>query len=206
MPNGLAARLRQDTAALQCQAEQAGVMHDIHAGRVDRGAYVRLLRALYPVYLELERALAEHPEASPIPLAKLTRAPVLASDLRELHGPGWERELRAVPAGVAYAARILAVAVERPSLLAAHAYVLYLGDLSGGQALGRMVARGLGLAGEAGVAFYRFPAVGDIGACKRAFGAGLDALPLSADEADLLVDEARVAFTANIRVFEAVNS
>jgi heme oxygenase len=56
------------------------------------------------------------------------------------------------------------------------------------------------------VAFYRFPGIGDMGACKRAFRAGLDALPFSAEEADLLVDEARVAFTANIRVFEAVNS
>src|SRR6266404_6845363 len=130
MPTNLAARLRHDTAALHRQAEHAGIMRDIHAGRMDRGAYIRLLRALYPVYLELERALAEHPEASPIPHADLARAPAIASDLRELHGPGWDRETRAVPAGVAYAARILAVAAECPSLLAAHAYVLYLGDLS----------------------------------------------------------------------------
>ena len=54
------------------------------------------------------------------------------------------------------------------------------------------------------MAFYRFPAVVDVAQCKRAFRAGLDAMPFSADEADLVVDEARVAFTANIRVFEAV--
>jgi heme oxygenase len=54
------------------------------------------------------------------------------------------------------------------------------------------------------MAFYRFPAVADVAQCKRAFRAGLDGLPLSAEEADLVVDEARVAFTANIRVFEAV--
>ena len=150
MPNGLAARLRHDTAALHRQAERAGVMGHLLAGHVDCGAYVRLLRALYPVYLELERALADHPEASPIPHLKLARAPAIASDLRELHGPDWERELRAVPAGVAYAARILAVEAQCPPLLAAHAYVRYLGDLSGGQTLGRMVARGLGLVGEAG--------------------------------------------------------
>jgi heme oxygenase len=56
------------------------------------------------------------------------------------------------------------------------------------------------------VTFYRFPAVAHIGDCKRAFRAGLDALPLSPDEADVMVDEARVAFAANIRVFEAVTS
>ena len=206
MPNGLAARLQQDTAALHRQAEQAGVMRHLLAGRVDRGAYVRLLRALYPVYLELERSLSQYPAAAPVPHADLARAPALASDLGHLHGPRWERELLAVPAGVAYAARILAVALERPPLLAAHAYVCYLGDLSGGPTLGRLVARGLSLPGDAGTAFYRFPAIADVAQSRRAFGAGLDALPLSAEEADLLVDEACVAFNASIRVFEAVAS
>jgi heme oxygenase (biliverdin-producing, ferredoxin) len=206
MPNGLAARLRRETVALHRQAARAGVMRHLLAGRVDRAAYVRLLRALYPVYVELERSLSQHPAAAPASHADLARAPALAADLGHLHGPGWERELLAVPAGVAYAARILAVAIERPPLLAAHAYVRYLGDLSDGQSLGRLVARGLSLAGEAGMAFYHFPAVADVAQCKRAFRAGLDALPFSADEADLVVDEARVAFTANIRVFEAVTS
>jgi heme oxygenase len=206
MPSGLAARLRRETAALHRQAERAGVMRHLRAGHVDRAAYVRLLRALYPVYLELERSLSQHPAAAPASHADLARASALAADLGHLHGPGWERELMAVPAGVAYAARILAVAIERPPLLAAHAYVRYLGDPSGGQALGRLVARGLSLAGEAGMAYYRFPAVADVGQCKRAFRAGLDVLPFSAEEADLVVDEARVAFSANIRVFEAVAS
>jgi heme oxygenase (biliverdin-producing, ferredoxin) len=206
MPNGLAARLRQDTAALHRQAEQGGLMRHLLAGHVDRAVYVRLLRALYPVYIELERSLSQHPGAAPAPHTDLARAPALASDLGHLYGPRWERELLAVPAGVAYAARILAVALERPPLLAAHAYVCYLGDLPGGQVLGRLVARGLSLAGEAGTAFYRFPTIADVAQSRRVFRAGLDALPLSAEEADLLVDEARVAFTANIRVFEAVAS
>lgn len=206
MSIGLAARLRRETAGLHRQAEHAGVMRHLLAGRVDRAAYVRLLRALYPVYLELERSLSQHPNAAPGPHAGLARAPALAADLGHLHGPGWERELLAVPAGVAYAARILAVAVEQPRLLAAHAYVRYLGNPSGGRKLEGLVARGLSLPGDAGMAFYRFPAVADVAQCKRAFRAGLDALPLSADEANLLVEEARVAFSANIRVFEAVNS
>jgi heme oxygenase (biliverdin-producing, ferredoxin) len=206
MPSGLAAQLRHDTTDLHRQAERAGVMRDILAGRVDPGAYIRLLRALYPVYVVLEQELVRHPEVAPVPLAGLARAPALAADLAHLAGAGWERRVAPVPAGEAYAARIRSAAAHRPVLLAAHAYVRYLGDLSGGQTMGRLVARGLGLAGGAGVAFYRFGMIGDLAACKRAFRAGLDALPLTEGDAALLIAEARAAFAANIRIFEAVGS
>jgi heme oxygenase (biliverdin-producing, ferredoxin) len=203
MSPGLAARLRAETGALHRQAEQAGIMRELLAGRVHCAAYVALLRALVPVYLALEQGLAEHPAVVPLPLDGLARTPALADDLAHLHGPCWREELMPVAAGEAYAARIRRVARERPLLLAAHAYVRYLGDLSGGQALGRLVARGLGLTGGVGVAFYRF-GIADLAGRKRAFRAGLDALPLAANEADQVLAEARAAFAANIEVFEAV--
>jgi heme oxygenase len=204
MPLALAARLRQETAALHRQAERAGVMRDILAGRVDRPSYTALLRALVPVYRALERGLAAHPALSPLPLPALERSAALADDLAVLHGPAWEAELPPVPAGEAYGARISAGAAACPPLLTAHAYVRYLGDLSGGQALGRLIAGQLGLEGEAGVTFYRFAALEPIGASKQAFRAGLDALALSPADADAVVREAREAFVHNIRVFEAI--
>ena len=206
MPLGLAAQLRQDTTALHRQAEQAGVMRGILAGRIRPGPYVRLLRALYVVYVALEQELARHPEAAPVPLAGLARTAALAADLAHFEGPAWERRIAPVPAAQAYAARIRSAAARRPVLLAAHAYVRYLGDLSGGQTMGRLVARGLGLAGGAGIAFYRFDAIGDLTACKQAFRAGLDLLPLTDADAALLIAEARAAFAANIRMFEAIGS
>lgn len=46
-------------------------------------------------------------------------------------------------------------------LLLAHAYVRYLGDLSGGQIIGGRIRRAYGLKGKAGTAFYDFSARGE---------------------------------------------
>lgn len=64
---------------------------------------------------------------------------------------------------VAYTSRLRALvsndtATPGPAGLLAHAYVRYLGDLSGGQFLRRRIAKAYGLdeEGEAGVEFYDF--------------------------------------------------
>jgi heme oxygenase len=204
MPTGLAARLRRGTATLHRQAEDAGLMREIFAGRVDRGAYVRLLRALHPVYLALEEALRHHPAALPVALDLVARVPALTADLVALHGAGWADEVAVAPAAEAYAGRIRQVAETHPILLAAHAYVRYLGDLSGGQMMAVLIGRGLELADGAGVEFYRFGALSDPAEGKRAFRAGLDALPVTDEEQVLLVAEARLGFAANLRVFDEV--
>jgi heme oxygenase len=46
-------------------------------------------------------------------------------------------------------------------LLLAHAYVRYLGDLSGGQIIGGRIRRAYGLKGTEGTAFYDFSAKGE---------------------------------------------
>lgn len=52
----------------------------------------------------------------------------------------------------------------QPELLLAHAYVRYLGDLSGGQQIRRNIAKAYGLDNDgAGTSFYVFPRLGDIG-------------------------------------------
>jgi heme oxygenase len=45
--------------------------------------------------------------------------------------------------------------------LLAHAYVRYLGDLSGGQIIGGRIKRAYGLKGKEGTAFYDFSAKGE---------------------------------------------
>ena len=68
------------------------------------------------------------------------------------------------PRGLAeYTSRLRALASARdPAPLLAHAYVRYLGDLSGGQVIRRRVARAYGLEddGGAGVSFYEFAKLG----------------------------------------------
>jgi heme oxygenase len=199
----LAARLREATQALHRVAEVSGIMRRLLQGRIDAGAYCLLIRNLHTLYAGLERALDRHaalPLVSPIRFPGLFRAPALEEDLRNLHGPNWA----ALPLTTAmrdYAARIDELAAVRPALLAAHAYVRYMGDLSGGQILRDNVRRMLGRRDGAGAAFYAFGGDVDAGAVKAEFRAALDALPVDAAGADAIVAEANSAFERHVLLF-----
>jgi heme oxygenase len=180
-------------------------MFGLLRGQLDGGEYVALLRALHAVYSALESRLdasATLPDVRPFYDRRLHRAASLADDLAALHGPRWADEVPPSAASDAYVERILCAA---PLQLVAHAYVRYLGDLSGGQALAGVVARALGLTTPAGTTFYRFPEIADTEQFKEAFRAALDAWPLSIGEADAVVREAQEAFRLNVRVFEEVS-
>jgi heme oxygenase (biliverdin-producing, ferredoxin) len=102
-----------------------------------------------------------------------------------------------------YLGRIRTVAYDRPELLVGHLYTRYLGDLSGGQILGRIAARALGVdtTGK-GVAFYRFDRITDMTAFKALYRERLDALPIDEKTADAIVAEALLAFRLNLLLFE----
>jgi heme oxygenase len=173
-------------------------------GRLDRQRYVLLLRNLLPVYQLLEQPDDAGGSAlSGFPLDSIARAGALAQDLNALHGGGWLDEVPHLAAGRAYRDRVAACRRSAPALLAAHAYVRYLGDLSGGRVLGRALRQTLG-PGSAGLAFYDFPGLTSVEAARADFRRALDALPLREEEAQAVVDEARTAFRLNLRVLEAV--
>lgn len=126
---------------------------------------------------ELERALeqhASHPVLNPTyNPTLLARAPALLADISHLLSvptsdvpahPLFTALGAPAPRGLAeYTSRLRALASARdPAPLLAHAYVRYLGDLSGGQVIRRRVARAYGLEddGGAGVSFYEFAKLG----------------------------------------------
>jgi hypothetical protein len=110
------------------------------------------------------------------------------------------------PAAKQYVERIEYLKGHSPTLIIAHAYTRYLGDLSGGQILARAASKAYGLPEGVGTAFYCFDGIGsdpaDIKAFKKSYRASLDALRLSAVEADAMVSEASNAFLLNILIFE----
>ncbi len=201
----LAARLRAETRSRHAQAERAGIMPALLQGRMDRGAYVRLLLNLHAIYAALEAGLtqhADHPHVAPICFPALFRVLALRADLQVL-APGAPTETHGLcPATHAYVARLQHLTDHQPEGLVAHAYTRYLGDLSGGQMLGEIVARSLGLSGEMGVEFYRFGTPAEVGAHLQKFRAGLDLLPLDGAACDRVVSEAAGAFDRHIELFE----
>jgi len=203
---GLAAKLAAQTRALHREAESAGVMRDLLAGRVTRDRYVALLANLHPIYLALERALvrhAVHPAVAPIRLPGLARADALARDLAAL-APG---RVAPTPAAATrmYVARIEELDATWPAGLVAHAYVRYLGDLSGGRIVGDRVRKALALASGAGLEFYDYGAGFDVPGAKARFRAALDALPLTAKDVEAVVAEAVEAFRRHVAMFEALD-
>ena len=172
---------------------------------MDRTAYCALLRNLHALYAALEPALerhANHPVIAPIFLPALWRSRALQHDLDALHGPGWAAAIALRPATAAYVDRLRLLDASRPALLLAHAYVRYLGDLSGGQLLRGIVAKSAALAGAKAIAFYDF---GDALATRdliHAFRAGLAAVPTDDRLADDLVGEARLAFEGHRQFFD----
>jgi heme oxygenase len=201
----LPARLRTATHALHTQAERSGVMPALLAGRLPQARYVHLLASLHAIYAALEEALAARqrdPRLIALGAPGLARRAALEADLSRLHGPHWGAEVGVAAAATAYAARLRALAAAGAPALGAHAYVRYLGDLHGGQALARVVARAYALPGAAGTDFYRFGTEVELPQRRAALRAALAALPLTAPEADAFVAEACWGFEQHVRLFE----
>lgn len=206
-PDPLDRRLAEATGALHRRAERGGVMRALIRGEATRTAYGMLLRNLLPAYEALEQALPCARGLSRLVGIGLERAPALIADLRTLHGPDWRARLPLLPAGRRYAHRVALAASSGPRgsacHLAAHAYVRYLGDLSGGQIMRRVLERSLGL-GPAALHCHDFSSVGDPAAARRLVREALRQAAADAAGMDALVAEARVAFRLNIAVSEAV--
>jgi heme oxygenase len=198
----LATRLREGTAQAHRAAERMTLIQALLRGLTDRKTYAALVRAYLEVYTALEAALmmnAEHPVVGPLVLPELWRRRALADDLRALVGPMPSAPPSA--ATLAYCRRIDTLAVTTPELLVSHAYTRYLGDLAGGQVLGRIIGRALGLGPGAGLDFYDFTGIDDTVAYREAYRARLDALPVSDATSQRIVEEARQAFGYNAALF-----
>jgi len=198
----LAQRLRDETRTLHVDAEKSPFMSVLLRGRMRRAAYAALLRNLHAIYEVLEPALARHavhPALAPLNLAALARLPSLLQDLVGICDPSDATfELR--PSAVRHVARLRELDASCPERLLAHAYVRYLGDLSGGQILRDIVARSPGLGPRVGTAFYEFRDAAPAPVLAEAFRSSLDRAAV--DAPDAIVAEARLAFAWHRDLFD----
>lgn len=198
----LSAAMKQGSAAEHDQAEHSLFMERLLGGKVNEAGYVAYLRALRPVYATLEtlgRELTGDPIAGPLIDAGLERTAAIDDDLAHW-APGEPVDTDS-EAAAAYAAAIAASA-SWGGLYLAHHYTRYLGDLSGGQAVGALLNRTFDLNGR-GLAFYDFAEIGKNKPYKDVYREKLDAVgdALSPQDRLRVVDEVRRAFELNRALF-----
>ena len=207
-PLSVVTALYLGTKTLHTEAERTGVIRDMLRGEASRDGYAMLLRNLVPAYRALEDGLARHaatPGLAELAAVRLDRAPALEADLVAMVGSDWATQISLLPDGEAYGARIAEAATGDGSLLIAHAYTRYLGDLSGGQILQRLLGKSLGLE-PAQLSFYDFPRFADLAALKTDYRNALDRAGTVAVDPDAVIAEGNVAFTLNIALSCAIKA
>ncbi|MGP1386963.1 MAG: heme oxygenase (biliverdin-producing) [Thainema sp.] len=199
----LAQRLREGTQQSHTAAENTAYMKCFLKGIVEREPFRKLLANLYMVYNALEtemRRHQDHPAVGPMYFPELNRTANLERDLVFYYGENWEEQIEPLPAGEVYVKRIHEIANTDPALLIAHAYTRYMGDLSGGQALKRIIRSALNLPEGQGTGLHDFeelPTVEAQRAFKGVYRDAMNSLPIDDATIQRIVDEANYAFTLN---------
>jgi heme oxygenase (biliverdin-producing, ferredoxin) len=192
-------RVREHTAAAHRRAETRVFITALMGGELDLAAYARYLAALAPVYAAIE-ARAPQPSDPAILDPRLARLDAIEHDLAALGVAPW-REQRLPDASTRYAEHLAAIETRELPRYLAHHYTRYLGDLSGGQAIGALMSRHYGATPDQ-LTFFDFRALGSPVAFKRSYRDGLDALPFDERDAQAFVDEAALAFEHNEAIFD----
>jgi heme oxygenase len=204
-PVALSEALRSGTRALHTQAERSGVMAALLRGQLDLAGYARLLAALREIYASLETELDAHatdPLLAALRMPGLARRAALESDIAVLIRLGVAPSA-AVPEATEYAEHLHRLGRERPALLAAHAWLRYLGDLNGGRVLERIVREKLGVPSDA-MSFYHFPALADPMSAAVSWRLALDSAQVDENLQHDLVREASAGFERHILLFTAL--
>ncbi|MEK4241532.1 biliverdin-producing heme oxygenase [Janibacter sp. FSL W8-0316] len=207
MNQPLSLALRTETASAHDDAEGSAFVEQLMGGLACRPAFVALVARQLVIYRALEEVLwghyADHPFVAPVLDHRLDRVAALEQDMAYLCGGDVDGRLDAgdihiVPAAADYAAQLR----ERhtPEAMLAHHYVRYLGDLSGGQIIARMVQRHYGI-DPAGLRFYHFEEIPKPKPYKDAYRATLDSLVLDEATRRRVLDAAVDSFELNRRVF-----
>ena len=198
------AALRDRSAGSHSQSEHAGFMADLLKGEGSREDYIALVTQHYFIYEALESAgerMRRDPIASVFLSDKLTRMPALEADLEFLIGPEWRQTIRPLPTTQRYVDRINQVGATWPGGFVAHHYTRYLGDLSGGIFIGRVMQRRFGFETN-GIGFYLFDDIADPKAFKDVYRDQLDAAPWDDAERERVIDEVLLAYRFNTELFE----
>lgn len=203
----LSVRLREGTKEAHRLAEQAPFIRIFFAGQLSEEVYREFLVQLLHIYAALEEHQERHRAHSvlgKIYFPALYRREALLQDLNFYYGGDQWKELPPHQATQTYVHRISALSNEWVEGLVAHHYTRYLGDLSGGQVLKRIVAKTFKLSSSEGLAFYEFSQISDYSRFKDEYRAQLDSMPVDGTASQKIVEEANHAFDLNRKVFDSM--
>lgn len=196
----LSKRLRRETKLAHRLVESTRLARAFFRGTLTPATYAEGLARLYPVYATMEQVFAAAPHDDRLrtfALPSVYRSAAILADLRYF---GVAPEPVRDGASAAYVERVRHVAHAEPPLLAAHAYVRFMADVSGGVIAGKVAQRALKLPSREGLAFLSFPEIPDPAQFRQDFRARLDAFPRDEEESLAIVGEANVVFDLNRRL------
>ena len=195
--------------------------HDIHSvadslftdelvkKKISLKTYREFLSQLYFFYTAMEEELEsnkDHPIVGPVHFPdELNRVEHIKEDLEYFYGDSWETDIQCLPATAEYVDRVHHLGKEKPHLLIAHSYVRYLGDVSGGQILKKIIKRMYHLPDDGcGVQFFEFENIDCIPKFKDFYNARMNNLEVDDEMKQDIVQEAQQAFKNNIGIFKAI--
>jgi heme oxygenase len=193
MTEPFSARLKASTATIHDEVEHTTFMVDLMEGRLDAYAYALLLKQYDLIYEALEstsRTFTEEPVFSPFHDPRLFRSARIAADLIAVDGT----ELPIMPATEAYVRHLRSL--ERPEQVIAHHYTRYLGDLSGGQAIGALMRRHYALPATS-LTMWDFAELGKTKPYKDSYRLRLNEVAATGGDEQLVIDETMEAFRLN---------
>ncbi|XP_060774846.1 heme oxygenase-like isoform X1 [Neoarius graeffei] len=206
----LSEQIKAATKESHVRAENTELMLAFQRANIGLQQYKLLLCSLYKIYEALEEELdrnASHDSVAPIYFPQeLGRTEELKKDLEHFYGPDWREKMVVPAATLRYAQRLREIGSDRPEYLVAHAYTRYLGDLSGGQVLGRIAQKALGLKNGEGLAFFSFPAVSSPNLFKQLYRSRMNSIELTETQREGVLEEAVRAFEFNIQVFDELQN
>lgn len=195
-------QIKARTDAAHAQAENAPFISTLMGGGLNPVAYRDYLAAFLPIYSLMEALLKARSESALLSYFNhraLDRSTHIENDIAHLEttlSSTFDGE--SLPSVQSYLAR-LSNEVSDARLLAHH-YIRYLGDLSGGQAISKLVSRHYAIAPEA-LTFYDFTNIGDTVFYKKRYRDLLNLAPLNTEEKDEFLDEVTHLYRLSTEIF-----
>jgi heme oxygenase len=182
--------IREATKAEHKSAEESPFMQSLLFGKVPRDAYFDYIAQLAPIYEALEKWEGSMPFFD----RRLDRFERIIADLEYI---GTRVVLNSTISYVKHLTELIKTKDEVRIL--AHHYVRYLGDLSGGQAIGTLVARNLSIPPNF-LSFYDFDDIGDRVRYKETYRENLNTY-IDPKDYDKFITEAKLAFKYTEQIF-----